>query len=122
MNKYSLELIERLLDNLNDYDGSEAFPIPETKREEKLCERADSFLTSLMNTITRECIAPEKAPCIKYAYAKIYAFYNSVYGWYCDSYIWEKVANSYFPQITFGVYCLVREFMCMMEDYRDGRI
>ena len=42
MNKYSLELIKRLLDNLND-DGREAFPIPESEREKKLCDTADEM-------------------------------------------------------------------------------
>ena len=121
MNKYSLELIKRLLDNLND-DGREAFPIPESEREKKLCDTADDFWVSLMNVIVKDCPANEKDACIRYAYAKIYAFYKSEIDWDYDAYIWEKEANTYFLKITVGCYSLVRDFMSFLEDYKNGRI
>lgn len=121
MNKYSLELISRLMDNLSG-DGKEAFPVPENELEKKLEERVDDFYISFTNGVLKECSECEKRKCSKYAYCKIYAFYNAIRGWYCDAYIWEKEANTYFPRITVGCYCLVRDFMSFLEDYRDGRI
>lgn len=121
MNKYSLELISRLLDYLSG-DGREAFPVPESDREKKLCDTADDFWVTLMNVIAKDCDASEKDGCIKYAYAKIYAFYNNETDWYYDAYIWEKEANTYFPNITVGCYILVRDFMSFLEAYKNGRI
>ena len=122
MNKYGLELIERLLEIL--YCGwSEAFPEPENESEEKLRTYACTFLMSLKDTL-KKYDASGRDHCFgyAYAYAKIYAFYNSVKKWYCDAYIWEKVANEYFLKINVGVYCLVKNFMSFLEDYKNGRI
>lgn len=122
MNKYSLELIERLLEKL--YCGwSDPFPEPENETEEKLRTCACTFLTELKDTF-KNYDATEKDYCFGYAYAydKIYAFYNAVKGWYFDAYIWEKEANSYMLKINVGTYCLIRNFMSILENYRDGRI
>lgn len=120
-NEYMLVVIETLLDNLNG-DGREGFPVSQGEKEEKLCDCAYDFLASLANITINEHFTSKKDPCIMYAYAKIYAFYNSVKYYYCDAYIWEKEANSYFTKITVGCYNLVRDFMSFLEDYRDGRI
>lgn len=120
-NEYMLVVIETLLDNLNG-DGSEGFPVSRSEKEEKLCDCAYDFLVSLANITINEYFPSKKEHCVRYAYAKIYAFYNSVKYYYCDAYIWEKEANTYFTKITVGCYNLVRDFMSFLEGYRDGRI
>ena len=120
-NEYMLVVIDTLLDILNG-DGSEGFPVSQGEKEEKLCKCAYDFLGSLAGITINEFFTSKKDPCIMYAYAKIYAFYNSVKYYYCDAYIWEKEANSYFTKITVGCYNLVRDFMCFLEDYKNGRI
>ena len=119
-NKYMLNVFEWVLQNLNG-DSGDAIPEPEDELEKRLHDCIDEFFIAFTKEFKdySEC---EKKYCSRYVYCKIYAFYNARNGWYCDAYIWEKEANSYFPQITVGAYCLVREFMRMMEDYRDGRI
>lgn len=114
-NKYMLNVLEWVLQNLNG-DSGDAIPDPEDELEKRLHDCVDKFFIEF----TKEFKGYSESS--RYAYCKIYAFYNARNGWYCDAYIWEKEANSYFPQITVGAYCLVREFMCMMEGYRDGRI
>lgn len=115
--EYMLEVLENLLKNLHG-DGCDALPYAENESEYKLAERADDFWIDLMNVIIKGCGDIEK----EYAYAKIYAFYNAVKCYYCDAYIWEKTANSLFPRISVGCYCLVRDFIGFLEDYRNGRI
>lgn len=119
--EYMIDVLVWLLTNLNS-DIGDTIPEPENELEKKLEERVDDFYISLTNITIKECSECEKRDCSKYAYCKIYAFYNAIRGWHCDAYIWEKEANSYFTKITFGCYCLVRDFMSFLEDYRDGRI
>lgn len=123
MNKkeYMKDVIVWVLTNLNG-DSGDAIPEPEDELDKKLSECVDDFFIAFTNGVLKECNESEKRNCSRYAYCKIYAFYNAINGWYCDAYIWEKEANSYFPQITVGAYCLVRECMRILEDYRDGRI
>lgn len=116
---YMLDIIEWVLTSLNG-DNEDAIPEPENELEEKLYDRAYEFFIALTRDFNYS--EWEKKCCIRYAYCKIYAFYNARKCWYCDAYIWEKEANSYFPKITAGAYFLVRKFMRALEDYRDGRI
>lgn len=118
--KYMLDVLVWVLTNL-DCDIGDTIPEPENELEKKLEERVDDFYTSLTNITIKECSECEKG-CSKYAYCKIYAFYNAIRGRYCDAYIWEKEANSYFTKITYGCYWLVSDFMSFLEGYRDGRI
>lgn len=119
--EYMLDVIVWVLTNL-DGDSGGIIPEPENELEKKLQERVDDFIISFKNGVLKECGECEKSNCHRYAYCKIYGFYNAIEGRYCDAYIWEKEANSYFPQITVGAYCLIRKFMRILEDYRDGRI
>ena len=119
--KYMIDVLVWVLTNLNS-DSGDAIPESENELEKKLEERVDDFYISFTKGALKECCECEKRSCSKYAYCKIYGFYNSINGWYCDAYIWEKEANSYFTNITVGCYCLVRDFMSFLEDYRDGRI
>ena len=118
-NEYLLDIITRVLTNLNG-DSGDVIPEPENELEKKLYDCVYEFFIAFTKDFKYD-IESEKC-CIRYAYCKIYAFYNAINCWYCDAYIWEKEANSYFPKITVGAYCLVRKFMRMLEDYRDGRI
>lgn len=117
---YMADIIERVLTSLNG-DNEDAIPEPENELEEKLYECVYEFLIAFTRDFKyySEC---EKKRCIRYAYCKIYAFYNARNCWYCDAYIWEKEANSYFTKITVGCYNLVRDFMSFLEDYKNGRI
>lgn len=118
---YMLDIIEWVLTNLNS-DSGDTILEPENELEKKLEEGVNNFYILFTNSTLKECSECEKRYCSKYAYCKIYAFYNAINGCYCDAYIWEKEANSYFTKITVGCYCLVRDFMSFLEGYRDGRI
>lgn len=117
---YMLDIIVWVLTSLNG-NNDDAIPEPENELEEKLYDRVYEFFISFTRDFKyySEC---EEKHCRLYAYCKIYAFYNAINCWYYDAYIWEKEANSYFPQITVGTYCLVRKFMSFLEDYKNGRI
>lgn len=117
---YMLDIIEWVLTSLNG-NNNDAIPEPENELEEKLYGRVCEFFIALTREFKyySEC---EKKCCIRYAYCKIYAFYNARNCWYCDAYIWEKEANSYFTKITVWCYNLVRDFMSFLEDYKNGRI
>lgn len=116
---YMLDIIEWVLTSLNG-DNEDAIPEPENELEKKLYDCAYEFFIAFTKDF--KYYSEREKCCIRYAYCKIYAFYNAIKCWYCDAYIWEKEANSYFSKITVGAYCLVREFMCMLEDYKNGRI
>lgn len=119
--KYMIDVLVWVLTNLNS-DSGDTIPEPQNELEKKLEERVDDFYISFTKGALKECSECEKRNCSKYAYCKIYGFYNAIRGWYCDAYIWEKEANSYFTKVTVGCYSLVRDFMSFLEDYRDGRI
>lgn len=118
-NEYLLDIITWVLTNLNGDSGG-VIPEPENELEKKLYERVYEFFIAFTKDFKYD--SERERCCIRYAYCKIYAFYNDIKCWYCDAYIWEKEANSYFPKITLGAYCLVRDFMSFLEGYRDGRI